>query len=243
MSDKIALERRYGATNYAPLPVVLARGEGVWLWDDQGRRYLDMLSAYSAVSFGYGHPRLLAALKSRPRASRSPRARSTATACRPSSRRLCEITGMDRALPMSTGAEGVETAIKCARKWAYVVKKVPDGRARDHRLRRQLPRPHHDDRRVLLRGPVPRALRPLRRRLRRRALRRRGRARGRDHAGDRRVPRGTDPGRGGHHRAARGLSHGMRAHLPRAQRAPHRRRGADRPRDARARCSPATTKA
>src|SRR6476619_2915651 len=63
MSDKIALEKRYGATNYAPLPVVLSRGEGVWLWDDQGRRYLDMLSAYSAVSFGYGHPRLLAALE------------------------------------------------------------------------------------------------------------------------------------------------------------------------------------
>jgi len=62
MGDKIALEKRYGATNYAPLPVVLSRGEGVWLWDDAGQRYLDMLSAYSAVSFGYGHPKLLAAL-------------------------------------------------------------------------------------------------------------------------------------------------------------------------------------
>src|SRR6476661_2685923 len=59
MGDKIALEKRYGATNYAPLPVVLDRGEGVWLWDADGRRYLDMLSAYSAVSFGYGHPKLL----------------------------------------------------------------------------------------------------------------------------------------------------------------------------------------
>ena len=62
MSDMIALEKLYGATNYAPLPVVLSRGEGVWLWDDQGRRYLDMLSAYSAVSFGYGNPKMLAAL-------------------------------------------------------------------------------------------------------------------------------------------------------------------------------------
>jgi ornithine--oxo-acid transaminase len=110
--------------------VVLSRGEGVWLWDDQGRRYLDMLSAYSAVSFGYGHPRLLAALNDQ--------ARRLAVTSRaffndrlpPFLARLCEVSGMDRALPMSTGAEGVETAIKCARKWAYVVKKVPDGQAK-----------------------------------------------------------------------------------------------------------------
>ena len=130
MSDMIALEARYGATNYAPLPVVLARGEGVWLWDDQGRRYLDMLSAYSAVSFGYGHPRLLAVLQ-----EQAARLAVTSRAFHsdrlpPFLARLCEITGMDRALPMSTGAEAVETAIKCARKWAYVVKKVPAGRAR-----------------------------------------------------------------------------------------------------------------
>ncbi len=130
MGDMIALERRYGATNYAPLPVVLARGEGVWLWDDQGKRYLDMLSAYSAVSFGYGHPRLLAALN-----EQASRLAVTSRAFHsdrlpPFLARLCEITGMDRALPMSTGAEGVESAIKCARKWAYVVKKVPEGRAR-----------------------------------------------------------------------------------------------------------------
>jgi len=130
MSDKIALERRYGATNYAPLPVVLTRGEGVWLWDEDGRRYLDMLSAYSAVSFGYGHPKLLAVLQ-----EQAARLAVTSRAyysdrLPPFLARLCEITGMDRALPMSTGAEGVETAIKCARKWAYVVKKVPEGRAR-----------------------------------------------------------------------------------------------------------------
>ena len=124
MSDKIALERRHGARNYDPLPVVLARGEGAWLWDDQGRRYLDMLSAYSAVSFGYGHPKLLAALEDQARrlavTSRAFHSDKLALFLA----RLCEVTGMDRALPMSTGAEAVETAIKCARKWAYTVKKV-----------------------------------------------------------------------------------------------------------------------
>ena len=129
MSDKIALEKRFGATNYLPLPVVLTRGEGVWLWDEEGRRYLDMLSAYSAVSFGYGHPKLLAAL-----ATQAQRLAVTSRAFHsdilpPFLARLCELTGMDRALPMSTGAEAVETAIKCARKWAYQVKKVPANQA------------------------------------------------------------------------------------------------------------------
>src|SRR5438045_3048218 len=129
MSDKIALERRHGASNYDPLPVVLARGEGAWLWDDQDRRYLDMLSAHSAVSFGYGHPKLVAVL--------SEQARRLAVTSRafhsdrlpPFLAKLCEVTGMDRALPMTTGAEAVETAIKCVRKWAYTVKNVPKDRA------------------------------------------------------------------------------------------------------------------
>ena len=129
MSDKIALERRYGATNYAPLPVVLARGEGVWLYDEEGRRYLDMLSAYSAVSFGYGHPKLVKVL-----AEQAQRLAITSRAfysdrLPPFLARLCEITGMDRALPMTTGAEAVETAIKCVRKWAYKVKGVPKDKA------------------------------------------------------------------------------------------------------------------
>jgi len=130
MRDTIALEGRYGATNYAPLPVVLTRGEGVWLWDVEGRRYLDMLSAYSAVSFGYGHPRLLAALREQAgRLAVTSRAYYT-DRLPPFLAKLCQVTGMDRALPMSTGAEAVETAIKCARKWAYEVKKVPRGRAK-----------------------------------------------------------------------------------------------------------------
>ncbi|MGE5096818.1 MAG: ornithine--oxo-acid transaminase [Betaproteobacteria bacterium] len=129
MDDMIALERRFGAANYAPLPVVLTRGEGVWLWDVEGRRYLDMLSAYSAVSFGHGHPRLLAALQ-----AQASRLAVTSRAFYSDRlplflQRVCGITGMDRALPMNTGAEAVETAIKCVRKWAYTVKGVPDGQA------------------------------------------------------------------------------------------------------------------
>lgn len=130
MSDWIGLERRYGAANYEPLPVVLARGEGAWLWDVEGRRYLDMLSAYSAVSFGHGHPRLLAALNEQAaRLAVTSRAYYT-DRLPPFLARLCELTGMDRALPMNTGAEAVETAIKCARKWGYLVKGIPEGRAR-----------------------------------------------------------------------------------------------------------------
>lgn len=129
MSDMIALERQYGATNYAPLPVVLSRGEGVWLWDVEGRRYLDMLSAYSAVSFGYGHPRLLAALESQARRLAVTSRAFHSDRLPPFLERVCRVTGMDRALPMSTGAEAVETAIKCVRKWAYTVKGVAPGRA------------------------------------------------------------------------------------------------------------------
>jgi ornithine--oxo-acid transaminase len=129
MSDLIALERRFGATNYAPLPVVLTRGEGVWLWDVEGRRYLDMLSAYSAVSFGYGHPRLLAALNAQAQRLAVTSRAFHSDRLPPFLARICELTGLDRALPMSTGAEGVETSIKCVRKWAYTVKGVPPGTA------------------------------------------------------------------------------------------------------------------
>jgi ornithine--oxo-acid transaminase len=129
MSDMMALEARFGASNYAPLPVVLTRGEGVWLWDVEGKRYLDMLSAYSAVSFGYGHPRLLAALETQARRLAVTSRAFHSDRLPPFLARVCEITGMDRALPMSTGAEAVETAIKCVRKWAYTVKGVPEGAA------------------------------------------------------------------------------------------------------------------
>ena len=123
------LEQRYSARNYHPLPVELTRGEGVYLWDVQGRRYVDMMSAYSAVSFGHSRPELVAALIAQAsRVAVTSRAFHT-DRLGPFLARLCEITGLDRALPMNTGAEAVETAIKAARKWAYKVKGVPENRA------------------------------------------------------------------------------------------------------------------
>ena len=125
----ITLENMYAAANYQPLPVVLSRGEGVWLWDDAGRRYLDMMSAYSAVSFGHGNPVLLQALIAQAsRLAVTSRAFHT-DRLGPFLARICEVTGLDQALPMNTGAEAVETAIKAARKWAYKVKGVAQDRA------------------------------------------------------------------------------------------------------------------
>jgi ornithine--oxo-acid transaminase len=129
MSDTMQLEAQYCAHNYHPLPVVLTRGEGVFVWDEHGKRYLDMMSAYSAVSHGHAHPRLVKVVQDQvarlnivSRAFHSDR-------LGPFLARACELTGMDMALPMNTGAEAVETAIKAARKWAYTVKGVPADRA------------------------------------------------------------------------------------------------------------------
>lgn len=127
--ELIALEDLYGAHNYKPLDVVLSRGEGVWVWDVEGNRYMDCLSAYSAVNQGHGHPRIRAALIEQ--AERLP---LTSRAFRNDQlglfyRDLCELTGYEMALPMNTGAEAVETALKAARKWGYEVKGVPDGQA------------------------------------------------------------------------------------------------------------------
>jgi ornithine--oxo-acid transaminase len=123
------LERRYGAANYFPLAVTLQRGAGVWLFDVEGRRYLDMMSAYSAVSFGHGHPVLVRVLTEQAeRLAVTSRAFHT-DRLGPFLRAVCEATGMAKALPMNTGAEAVETAVKAARKWAYKVKHVPEGRA------------------------------------------------------------------------------------------------------------------
>ena len=122
-------EGRYGARNYAPLPVVLAQGEGSWLWDVDGRRYLDLMSAYSAVSFGHSQPRLLAALR-----SQAGRLAVTSRAFHSERlplflKRLTDITGYDRALPVNTGLEAVETALKAARKWGHRIKGIADGQA------------------------------------------------------------------------------------------------------------------
>ncbi len=127
--ELIALEELYGAHNYKPLDVVLSRGEGVWVWDVEGNRYLDCLSAYSAVNQGHAHPRIRAAL-----IEQAERLTLTSRAFRNDQlglfyRDLCELTGYEMALPMNTGAEAVETALKAARKWGYEVKGVPDGQA------------------------------------------------------------------------------------------------------------------
>jgi len=120
-----AREREFGAHNYAPLPVVFQRGEGVWLWDVEGRRYLDMMSAYSAASFGHAHPRLVQALTEQAgRLALTSRAYSN-DRLPLLLERLCVLFGYERALPVNTGLEAVETALKAARKWAYQVKGVP----------------------------------------------------------------------------------------------------------------------
>ncbi|MCA9738250.1 MAG: ornithine--oxo-acid transaminase [Gemmatimonadota bacterium] len=120
---------RYSAHNYAPLPVVLEHGEGVWVHDVEGRRYLDMLSAYSAVNQGHRHPRIVAAaVEQLGRLTLTSRAFHN-DQMGPFLRELCEHTGYARALPMNTGAEAVETAIKMVRKWGYTVRGVPDGQA------------------------------------------------------------------------------------------------------------------
>ncbi|HSG58055.1 MAG TPA: ornithine--oxo-acid transaminase [Woeseiaceae bacterium] len=124
MSDRIDLEARYCAHNYHPLPVVLTRGEGVFVWDEAGKKYLDMMSAYSAVSHGHAHKRLVALVREQVgRLNIVSRAFHT-DKLGPFLERACELTGQDMALPMNTGAEAVETAIKAARKWAYTVKGV-----------------------------------------------------------------------------------------------------------------------
>ncbi|HNS00167.1 MAG TPA: ornithine--oxo-acid transaminase [Planctomycetota bacterium] len=124
VADYIALEDRYGARNYHPLDVVLTRGEGVWVYDVEGNRYLDCLSAYSAVNHGHCHPRLAAVMEAQAR-----RLTLTSRAFRNDKlgvfyATLCRLTGYPMALPMNTGAEAVETAIKAARKWGALVKKI-----------------------------------------------------------------------------------------------------------------------
>jgi ornithine--oxo-acid transaminase len=127
--DCIALEKTVTAANYDPLPVVLKEAKGVWATDTQGRRYLDMMSAYSAVSLGHGHPRILnAMMEQASRLAVTSRAYHTEL-LGPFLERLVQITGLDMALPMNTGAEAVETAIKAARRWGYRTRNIPRDRA------------------------------------------------------------------------------------------------------------------
>ena len=129
MNGNIDLEARYCAQNYLPLPVVITHAEGVHLWDDAGKKYLDMMSAYSAVSHGHADPRLVR-LVTEQVAKLSVVSRAFHTdKLGPFLERACELTGQDMALPMNSGAEAVETAIKAARKWAYTVKGVAHDQA------------------------------------------------------------------------------------------------------------------
>ncbi|MGH7035925.1 MAG: ornithine--oxo-acid transaminase [Stellaceae bacterium] len=129
MDNAIALENRFAAQNYNPLPVVLARGEGAFLWDVAGHRYVDMMSAYSAVSHGHAHPRILAALDAQARRLAVPSRAFYSDRLGPFLEKLCTLAGLDAALPMNTGAEAVETAIKAARRWGYRVKRIAPDRA------------------------------------------------------------------------------------------------------------------
>ncbi len=120
---------KYGARNYHPLPIVISEAEGVWVTDPEGNRYMDMLSAYSAVNQGHRHPKIIQALK-----DQADRVTLTSRAFHndqlaPWYEKICQLTGKDMALPMNTGAEAVETAIKTARRWAYDVKGVEENRA------------------------------------------------------------------------------------------------------------------
>jgi ornithine--oxo-acid transaminase len=129
MSSTIDLENKFCAHNYHPLPVVLSRGEGVYVWDENGKKYLDMMSAYSAVSHGHANRRLVEVVKQQVE-------KLTIVSRAFYTERLgeflqlaCEMTGQDMALPMNTGAEAVETAIKAARKWGYEVKGIEKDKA------------------------------------------------------------------------------------------------------------------
>ena len=127
--NHLTTEHQYCAQNYKPLPVVLTRGEGVWLWDDKGNKYLDMMSAYSAVSHGHSHPKLVEVLT-----KQASRLAVTSRAFHNDQlgkflEKLCQVSGFDKALPMNTGAEAVETAIKAVRRWGYQVKGIPHDKA------------------------------------------------------------------------------------------------------------------
>jgi ornithine--oxo-acid transaminase len=128
-ADYLALEDQYGAHNYHPLDVVVERAQGAWVWDVEGNKFLDFLAAYSAVNQGHCHPKIVAAL-----VEQAAKVTLTSRAFRNDQlglfyKELSELTGFPRVLPMNTGAEAVETAIKAARKWGYTVKGIDEGQA------------------------------------------------------------------------------------------------------------------
>ncbi len=128
-AQAMALEEKYGAHNYHPLPVVLARGEGVFLWDVEGKRYYDFLSAYSAVNQGHCHPRIIDAMVAQARELTLTSRAFYNDKLGLAEKYVCETFGYDKALFMNSGAEANETAIKLARKWGYTTKKITEDKA------------------------------------------------------------------------------------------------------------------
>ncbi|MEJ2568797.1 MAG: aminotransferase class III-fold pyridoxal phosphate-dependent enzyme, partial [candidate division WOR-3 bacterium] len=127
--DLMEMDDTYGAHNYKPLDVILNKGEGVWVWDVKGNKYMDMLSSYSALNHGHRNPVIIKKMK-----EQLDKLTLTSRAFRNDQlplflKKVCEVTGMEMALPMNTGAEGVETALKAVRKWAYKIKGVSENKA------------------------------------------------------------------------------------------------------------------
>ena len=159
--DYVELENTYGAHNYHPLDVVIERAEDVWVWDTDGKRYLDCLAAYSAVNQGHCHPKILEAL-----VAQAHRVTLTSRAFRNEQlpllyKELHELTGFDAVLPMNTGAEAVETAIKTARKWGYKVKGIAEGKAEIIVCANNFHRAHGHDCEFLHRRPISRWFRSV----------------------------------------------------------------------------------
>ena len=129
-SEKIIeLTNHYGAHNYVPLPIVVSEAEGIWVTDPEGNKYIDMLSAYSAVNQGHRHPKIIQALK-----HQADKVTLVSRAFHSDNlgewyEKICKLAGKDKALPMNTGAEAVETALKAARRWAYDVKGIEPNQA------------------------------------------------------------------------------------------------------------------
>jgi ornithine--oxo-acid transaminase len=126
----IQLEKKYGAFNYKPLPVVLSKGEGIYVWDVEGRKYYDFLSAYSAVNQGHCHPKIIGALTAQAQELTLTSRAFYSSVLGEYEEFMCNYFGYDRVLPMNTGVEGGETAVKLARRWGYDVKGIPENKAR-----------------------------------------------------------------------------------------------------------------
>lgn len=125
----ISRENVVCANIYTPLPVVLHKGKGSWLWDVEGKKYLDLMTAYSAVSFGHSHPRLVKALNDQVQVLALPSRAFFSDQLAPMMEKACALSGLDMGIPMNTGAEAVETAVKVARRWGYQVKRIPENKA------------------------------------------------------------------------------------------------------------------